>query len=347
MRSPLAIAAPWVAALALAPAMAAAQTVALSGYVLAPDGSPIASAAVTDPRGPTVVATDANGRYVFASVARGLRRLQVTAAGYVPAHPLAYALAGAVEVGQTRLVAVGPTQTGLEAGGTAYALDGTIELVLAAGALPAQTPLTLTPVGPVDEAARPRLDGALGERWRLLMVAQLGPESTVLAGPATLRFAHDLELPAGSVVPVVRLDRSLRVWRPAGTAQLTADGAWFAVQVDRLGLYALALPTASPAPSWRLSSATLQNRFGEATYLGHGISVADNRLLRHVDAVAPGPGWQGSAPAAPRLLFDAAAAVGAAPQWWVLTGEIANDYGGGGLPFGGPAERLAQAGLKV
>lgn len=96
------------------------------------------------------------------------------------------------------------TQTIGPAGGALASPDGKLQLVVPAGALAADTAITMTPI----EATGP---GAFAA-WRF------GPEGTTFATPATLRFAASAEDLAGSEPDALRI----------GTQR--ADGAWEVVR---------------------------------------------------------------------------------------------------------------------
>ncbi|MFZ5896860.1 MAG: RHS repeat-associated core domain-containing protein [Myxococcota bacterium] len=110
-------------------------------------------------------------------------------------------------------------------GGTASDSQGTLELIVPAGALTEPTPIRLTPIHSRAEFPLPLPHSTLTTYGM-----ELEPSGTQFAIPATLRIKNTLNLPTTMRVPVGTLDSRYGDWVSAG--QAVWDGTRFAAPIE-------------------------------------------------------------------------------------------------------------------
>ena len=110
-------------------------------------------------------------------------------------------------------------------GGTAEDSQGTLQLVVPAGALTEPTPIRLTPIRTRAEFPLP-----LPHNVATTYGMEIEPSGTTLALPATLRIRNTLNIPTSMKIPVGTLDPRFADWKTEG--QATWDGERFVVQIE-------------------------------------------------------------------------------------------------------------------
>ena len=215
------------------------------GGPIGPDDEPVATVSVTAPAGQivpgqtkqlAVVLRDAAGEELtgravtFSSTSDAIARVSTT--GLVTAVGTGRATITATSETKTGTVAIDVVEGALigPAGGTVTALDGELQLVVPAGALAAETAITVEAGGtlPADPSA------VLGSR------VVLGPQATTFAVPAQLRLPFDpTQGPSGVAETDFRLHRvqGLSLQSLGGTVDAGADRV--SAEVNQLGTFAV------------------------------------------------------------------------------------------------------------
>jgi len=139
---------------------------------------------------------------------------------------------------EDKTTAIGPD------GGTHQSNDGTVEIVIPAGALAEVNEIQSTRL-----AGSKALPGTLNATDNLkypisfLFCADLKPEGTVFAQPVKLRVKNTWGFAAGSQIPFAFWDKVALKWVPAGMAEVDAGKAWLEAEISHFSSCDLNIPS--------------------------------------------------------------------------------------------------------
>jgi len=139
---------------------------------------------------------------------------------------------------EAKTTAIGPD------GGTHQNSDGSVEIVIPAGALAEVKEIQSTRL-----AGSKALPGALNATDNLqypisfLFCADLKPEGTVFAQPVKLRVKNTWGFAAGSQIPFAFWDKNALKWVPAGMATVDANKAWLEAEISHFSSCDLNIPS--------------------------------------------------------------------------------------------------------
>ena len=195
------------------------------------------------------VQSDADGYWHLMFDEGGLYKIDIAKPGYTEVNRkifLETGKEGVVEAAYLTLLDTKTTPIGGQ-GGTHVNSDGSVEVVIPAGALDETTNITATRL-PSSKA----LPGDLNETDNLeypisfLFCADFGPDNTQFNIPVTIRVRNSWGFDPATEIPYACWNRDQQKWIPQGRARVNDQGLWLEAEVSHFSPFDINLAAVNP-----------------------------------------------------------------------------------------------------